>query len=723
MNLTLNDIEKSMDLNISLQNLRISSVAVNPANIKPSGVFVLRSKRSDEKALEQCREAVKNGAIKIISEMQIEDYDCIITQDATMAFYTISKYYREKLSTKVIAVTGSVGKTSAKDMIFLVLEDNYGNCIKTTGSSNSPVVACNTVLSLKPEVNATVIEMGMNSKGVISKASYVTEPDIAVITNIGYSHIGYFRSKSDILNAKLEILEGMKENGYLIINSDDELLSSVTDIKQTVITVSLEDKSADYYAEYSPSEDDTTQFFVYHNGIQTHVTLNCIGIHNIYNALFSFAVGELLGIDNPSVAISLTKYRTSGIRQNIITYGTNKVIADCYNASPDSINSALKMLSELKPAKSGRRIAVLADMLELGQFSIDMHCSVGKNIDNYPVDMIFCYGELSFYISDSISGHANRIFTSDKDILVNLLRENIKENDIILFKGSHSMGLDKVINQVFNDSPLPYKYNSAVKSVRTDTDTRLFSKSAILVEVTDGEIIASKNADDKAYPFGITNAVTTAVALQYANIDDVVNVNQSALTPIITANTSSNLGIKAGEKYILKELLYAFMITGGNDVANVIAEHISGSVKNFAKLMNDFAKECGATNSNFRYPHGVFNKDHYSSAKDISLIFCKTLKNNIFTDILCTREFTVHPSGCDRKPFRIKTNNPIVKSDSKYYDSRIVGGKGGCFNNIYSLASLSTVKGKLYASVVMESIKIDSYITSYKDTTELLNLI
>lgn len=371
----------------------------------------------------------------------------IIVGSTGQALLDLAGYYRSLFKIPVVGVTGSVGKTTTKEMIAAVLGSKY-KTLKTEGNHNNEIGMPLTLFELEIDHEAAVIEMGMNHFGEISRMTAAAKPDIAVISNIGVSHIENLGSREGILKAKLEILEGMKGDAPIVLNGDDDMLSKADTGSHPRVFYSVSNSSCAYTAFDITSTDDETEFTVGFSGGPVRACLPFTGRHNIYNALAACAVGELCGISVEQALEALKNYKTTGLRQKIVKKNSITFIEDCYNASPDSQAAALAVLGSMN---SGRKIAVLGDMLELGSYSETAHRLVGKYAAQNGADIVFTYGEQSLLTAESAkeNGVKDVRTFSDKNELAASLAGELKEGDAVLFKASRYMKLEEVIYKVF----------------------------------------------------------------------------------------------------------------------------------------------------------------------------------------------------------------------------------------------------------------------------------
>lgn len=368
--------------------------------------------------------------------------DVIYVPDVRAALQALSKFYRdnELNNVAIVGITGSVGKTTTKDMVALAVSSSL-KTHKTLGNSNSQIGLPQTLLATPLDSECAIVELGMSMRGEMERIAKCASPDISVITNIGYSHIENLGSREAIRDEKLKIAAYSSPSSRFILNGDEPLLRSLEVKKERVCFVSVEDSSCDCFAENITETDGTLSFVANIYGKKYPVTLSLVGRHYVINSLFALAVAYHLGIDVMSAAQKLSEYQSDGKRLYIYERDGHTVISDCYNASPESMSAAL---SVLKVAK-GRRIAVLGDMLELGNESPNLHASVGREVDT-TADVLVTYGTLAEYIASASNVKEKYSFKKEDSLeLKCFLQAYIKEGDTVLYKASNGMNLGRVI--------------------------------------------------------------------------------------------------------------------------------------------------------------------------------------------------------------------------------------------------------------------------------------
>ncbi len=392
--------------------------------------------------------AMEKGAIAAVVNRPIGDNPCIVVEDTAKAILDIAAHYRRKFTPKLIGITGSVGKTTTKEMTALAVSSRY-ETLKTDGNKNNEIGMPFTLLGLTPSHKAAVIEMGMSHFGEIERLSKTCMPTIAVITNIGWSHAENLGSQEGILKAKLEILKGTVPGAPLIVNGDDKLLrplkESITD--RRVITCSASDKSCDCYADNFIAEESSIHFDVIYNGEKKcRIDLPCLGNHHIIDALLAFSAAFEAGCEPEGIAAKLSEFELVGLRQHIEKKKEQTVIVDCYNAAPASMKAAIDVLCDIEPELGGKRVAVLGDMLELGTLSPKLHEEVGEYAAVKGVDLLVCYGDYAEYISSRARELGMQASCSkNKETVINYLRFKLKPGDVVLFKASRGMHLEEIM--------------------------------------------------------------------------------------------------------------------------------------------------------------------------------------------------------------------------------------------------------------------------------------
>ena len=332
------------------------------------------------------------------------------------------------------------GKTSTKDIIANVLSQKY-TVLKTEGNLNNHIGLPLTLLKLK-EHTAVVVEMGMNHFGEISLLTNIAKPTGCVITNIGTSHIGNLGSRENILKAKLEILEGLDENGFVLINNDNDLLNewAKKENRNNIYTYGIENESS-YMPNNIISMENSSRFII--NEMKVEVPVG--GTHFVYNAACAFAIGGILNIEKEKIIKGISEFKLTAKRMDIEIIKDNiKVINDSYNASYDSMKAALEVMNK---TEANRKIAVLGDMLELGAYAKDLHAKVGEEVVKNKIDILITVGKYAKEIGNKAEqlGMKSILKFDNKDDAAQCIKENMKCRDLILLKASNSMKFTEIL--------------------------------------------------------------------------------------------------------------------------------------------------------------------------------------------------------------------------------------------------------------------------------------
>lgn len=409
---------------------------------------------------EYYKEALEKGAkVAVISGIEVtkEDLDqykdktIIEVKDSLEAFGDIAAYKRDLYDIPVVQITGSVGKTSTRDIIANVVRTQY-KTLQTEGNQNNAIGLPTTLLKLKDH-EAVVVESGMNHLGEIRYLGKIAKPTVAVITNIGTAHIGFLGSRENILKAKLEILENLKPDGYIVINNDNDLLNkwAKEDTKYKKYTFGIE-QEADVMAYNIKINENNSTYNVRINNKEYAVNVPVSGKHFVYNSLCAIAVGNLLKITPENIIKGISSFTLTKNRMEVDKIKNNiTIINDAYNASYDSMKAALEYLKELP---GNRKIAVLGDMFELGEFAEEIHRKVGIEVITHKVDMLVTVGELANYIADEAEylgmpkDQVIRLNTTTEAI--NYLNDNLEKDDVVLLKAANGMHFAEIFKGINN---------------------------------------------------------------------------------------------------------------------------------------------------------------------------------------------------------------------------------------------------------------------------------
>lgn len=437
----------------AIADFDFTGVTTDSRAVKPGELFVAL-KGGNFDGHDYCVKAAELGAAGVVVSRDVEGLPAGVSvfkvEDTLLAYQQLAHAYRLKQQgLKVFAITGSNGKTSTKDLLAACLGAKY-KVVKTQGNFNNEIGLPKTLLSIQPDTDIAVVEMGMRGLGQIAELCRIAEPDSGLITNVGETHMELLGSMENIGKAKSEIVVDLPSDGFAVLNGDNEyVLAAAGKTKAQVVYFGL-GESCDYRGSDIVTSALGTTFTCTEkkSGKSVSVRLQLIGEHNVYNALSAIAGAACYGVPLEDSAKALATARLTGSRQEIIYIGDITFINDAYNASPASMEAALKTLAEAKKAAHGavRTIAVLADMLELGAISEDAHRRVGRWAVENGVDYVLTYGPEAAYISEEVKKlgcetchYADRQGAADK------LRQLATAGDIILLKGSNSMQVGKML--------------------------------------------------------------------------------------------------------------------------------------------------------------------------------------------------------------------------------------------------------------------------------------
>ncbi len=436
----------------------ITSICTDSREAEKGTLFVaIRGERVD--GHDYIGKAIENGAVAVCCEKvpdECADICYIVVDDSVSALMRAASAYREGCEALCsVAVTGSVGKTTAKEMIYAALSASVPT-FKTEGNFNSVIGMPMALLSMPSDTPYAVFEMGMSGLSEIESMSNALKPDVAVITNIGHSHLEMLGTRENILRAKLEILSGLKAGGTLVISAEDEMLGTVdfSIYPCRVLRCSANGSFADFTAENIRYNGDKIIFdLVTPEQRIADVGVPGTGVHNVTAALFAIAVAYSLGLSVEKASAGLADFRNAAMRQNVRSLGEFTLIEDCYNAAPESMKAALSVLERLKSEREGSRaFAMLGDMKELGENTDELHFEVGKFAADRAVDCVVTLGPLAKSIaSGAIFGgvkEENVFSYSDPEeyaLAADKLLSLMKEGDVLLVKASRSIRAERVI--------------------------------------------------------------------------------------------------------------------------------------------------------------------------------------------------------------------------------------------------------------------------------------
>lgn len=425
--------------NESDKNIEITSVERDSRQVKDGSLFLaIRGERVDgHDYIEKC---FASGAVCAVCEKPLVNASKpYILVDSTLdAVKKIAKAYRQKFNIPVVGVSGSVGKTSTKEMLYAVLSQKY-KTHKTQGNLNNELGVPLTLLSMPEDTQAAVIEMGISDFGEMTRLSEMVQPTICVLTIIGCCHLENLGDRDGVLKAKTEMFKNAADNAEYILNGDDDKLYSVTEVngKKPIYFGFAGDN--DYYAEdiENNGEGGISCTLCFDN-TRLSVTIPAIGSYMVSNALAAVAAGKLLGLSDEQLINGVQSYKTVGSRANVINTGKIRIIDDCYNANPTSVKASLDTLVNF----SGRKVAILGDMKELGADELKLHLEIGRYAKDKGVDLVIAAGPLAQELAKGADGEWFESVAQVKSAIPAL----INEGDTVLVKASHSMHFEEIVD-------------------------------------------------------------------------------------------------------------------------------------------------------------------------------------------------------------------------------------------------------------------------------------
>ncbi|MGN5979515.1 UDP-N-acetylmuramoyl-tripeptide--D-alanyl-D-alanine ligase [Finegoldia magna] len=435
-------------INEKYHDVMVKGISTDTRTIQKDNMFIaLRGDNFDgQNYIEMAFEKGASCCVVNRDYRNINDYPVIEVDDTKEFMMDLARGYINSLNCKVIAITGSNGKTTTKDIMSSLLKEKY-KVVKTQKNYNNEIGLSKTIFDIDDDTEVAVLEMGTENFGEISQLTNIAHPDIAMITNIGDSHLLNLKTKENIARAKFEILEGLKEDGIFILNNDDPVLREVKqEYKLPEKTISFGIKpDSDYRMEMIKADETGSTF-----SINDHVfNIELLGHHQMYNATMSIIVAELMGLDYSDVAKGLKNIELTGMRNELILLDKFHILNDSYKSNPQSLTSCLETAYGLHGYS--RKIAVLGDMLELGDNEITLHKNIGKSINPEKIDYVLATGPLA----ENIIKGARTNFAEDKvfyfetkEELLEKLHELIVDNTLVLVKASHAMQFDKLVEQI-----------------------------------------------------------------------------------------------------------------------------------------------------------------------------------------------------------------------------------------------------------------------------------
>lgn len=440
----------------TMQFLNAQGIVIDSRMVQEDYVFVaIKGERTD--GHQYIDQVYADGALAVVSEQPLHiSRPYILVASTKQALKDLAAYYLSRLDLKVVGISGSVGKTSTKEIIASVLSQKY-KVHKTEGNFNNEIGLPLTIFKLREEHQAAVLEMGISEFGEMHRLASISRPDIAVITNIGLSHLKTLGSREGILKAKTEMFDHLQEDAAVILNGDDDLLSTIAQVhgKAPVFYgIGTGKPQTAVYDSKNIYASDIQNLGLKGIRLTIHIAdesftarIPIPGEHNVYNALAAAAVGRQMGLTNAEIQAGLETARTIDGRTNLIETGTMTVIDDCYNANPLSMKASIDVLA----TALGRTIAVLGDMGDLGQNERALHYEVGRHLAAKGIDILFCAGVLSHELARGVRENNPKCEIHEFETRDEMLKELLpflREGDSVLVKASHFMQFSEVVEEI-----------------------------------------------------------------------------------------------------------------------------------------------------------------------------------------------------------------------------------------------------------------------------------
>ncbi|MDR1467065.1 MAG: UDP-N-acetylmuramoyl-tripeptide--D-alanyl-D-alanine ligase [Oscillospiraceae bacterium] len=429
----------------------VTSICVDNRELKKNSLFLpLIGERVDGHKF--IKEALSGKAMGSFTQnesfVKVENKAMILVKNTLKALHDIARYYRKRFDLPLIAVTGSVGKTITKEMIFSILSQKF-DVMKTEGNLNSQVGLPLTLLNLNHKNQAAVVEFGISEPGEMEKLVKMALPNISVITNIGLSHIEFLKSKENIFKEKLHISDTLSKDDILLLNGDDKILFSAKDIDKKILYFGL-NKNNDLVAEEISINNGAIHFSFKNREFSCKMKINVLGKYNLYSALVGIGIALRFNLSTQEIQRGLENYSGVSMRQQIHRNKELIVINDTYNSSPDSVVSAVETMEEI--SNSGRKIAVLADMLELGEFSEKEHYNLGVVLSKSKIDALLTIGKFAKNIAigfekNNDSKIKTMSFLTNEEAFFEI-EKIISPKDVILIKGSRGMKTEEIVQKI-----------------------------------------------------------------------------------------------------------------------------------------------------------------------------------------------------------------------------------------------------------------------------------
>lgn len=436
----------------------VTNITLDSRQVKEGSMFVaVRGERVDgHKFVEN---TLKSGAVCALveEEMTVENGCCILVDSTLQAIKDIARGYRETLKATVIGITGSVGKTSTKEMVYAVMKEKF-KTTKTQGNYNNEIGVPITIFSIPEDTQVAIVEMGISDFGEMSRLTAMAQPDMCIITNIGQCHLENLGDRDGVLRAKTEIFEGYRAlgKGAIILNGEDDKLSTIKEV-EGVIPDFFGLEANERFSAYSSNVTDLGMegsriTIKFRDGKELEALIPVAGAHMVNNALAAALAGKALGMTMEEIKRGIESYETIPGRNHTIKTQKYTILDDCYNANPMSMKSAIDIISK----SNGRKVAILGDMFELGEDECLLHGQVGAYAAKANLDVLVCVGERSEWMMKEAVNTLGNVTScqvlhyKNREEVMEHADEFLREKDMILVKASHGMGFERLVEFLSN---------------------------------------------------------------------------------------------------------------------------------------------------------------------------------------------------------------------------------------------------------------------------------
>lgn len=421
-----------------MKGATVTSVERDSRQIKDGSLFLaIKGERVDgHDFIQKCYDSGAICAVCETAPLQAEK-PYILVPSTLEAVKKIGKAYREKFDIPIVGVSGSVGKTSTKEMLYAVLSQKY-KTHKTQGNLNNELGVPLTLLSMPEDAEAAVIEMGISGFGEMTRLAAMAQPTICVLTIIGCCHLENLGDRDGVLQAKTEMFRHARDGAAFILNGDDDKLSTIEEVHgRKPVFFGLGEGNAYHAENIENNGEGGVRCTLCFDDKRLDVTIPAIGSYMVSNALAAVAAGRLLGLSDDELIRGVESYKTVGSRANVVNTGKLRIIDDCYNANPTSVKASLDTLKNF----SGRKVAILGDMKELGANELALHFDTGAHAKEIGIDRVISIGPLA----KELAKGAGDVWFESIEAATEELPNIIRENDTVLVKASHSMQFEKIV--------------------------------------------------------------------------------------------------------------------------------------------------------------------------------------------------------------------------------------------------------------------------------------